>query len=167
MTAPESAQQFMDVPAPPPGPGVAPPFAAPPRDRDNKSLWIGLGVGGLLLVLCCVGGVFGIGVLASGGEDLLRSEATSVVSTYLDALRKENYPKAYDQLCSDVTSRLSLEGFESRVSDPPVVGYSIDSVELDQEVIVNATVQRDGRSPQAVQFPLAQSGSTLKVCGGV
>src|SRR5437016_152585 len=52
-----SADVDPDVPSPPRGPGVAPPFAAPPTDRSRKSLWIGLGVGALLLVLCCVGGV--------------------------------------------------------------------------------------------------------------
>ena len=51
------------VPAPPPGPGAAPPFAAPPTDKNKRGLWIGLGVGGLVLLLCCVGGIFGVGVL--------------------------------------------------------------------------------------------------------
>ena len=54
-----------NVPAPPPGPGAAPPFAAPPTDRNKRGLWIGLIAGGLALVLCCVGGVFGIAVLAA------------------------------------------------------------------------------------------------------
>jgi hypothetical protein len=166
VTAPGSAPQA-DVPAPPPGPGVAAPFAAPPRDRDNKSLWIGLGAGGLLLVLCCVGGIFGIGLLASGGEELVRSQATAVVGTYLEALRKESYPEAYDLLCSDVTSSLSLEGFEARMSDPPLVAYRIDSVALDQDLVVSATIQRDGRSSENVNYPLVQSGSLLKICGGV
>ena len=171
MTAPESAQHYAaphtEVPAPPPGPGVVPPFAAPPRDRDRKSLWIGLGVGGLLLVLCCVGGVLGIGVLASGSEDILRSEATSVVDTYLGALRRENYREAYDQLCSDVTSNLSYQGFQRRVSDPALINYRIDSLVIDRAIAVNATIQRDGLAPEAVTYPLVQAGGTLKICGGV
>jgi hypothetical protein len=159
--------ELVDVPAPPPGPGVAPPFAAPPRDRDNKSLWIGLGVGGLALVLCCVGGIFSIGLLTSGSEDIVRSQATSVVSTYLTALRDEDYPRAYDQLCSEITSRLSRSGFQSRVARPPVTSFRIDSVTIDQDIVVIATVRREGVAPQAQRFPLVQAGSTLKICGGV
>jgi hypothetical protein len=171
MSAQDPALHFAppqsEVPAPPPGPGVAPPFAAPPRDRDNKSLWIGLGVGGLLLILCCVGGIFGVGLLASGSDGLVRSQATSVVTTYLDALRRQDYPQAYNQLCTDLTSKLSLEGFESRVSQPRVVAFSVDTVTISQDIVVDATVEREGRSPQSQSFPLVQSGTALKICGGV
>ena len=41
--------ELVGVPAPPPGPGVAPPFAVPPRDRDSKRLWIGLGIAAIFL----------------------------------------------------------------------------------------------------------------------
>jgi len=155
------------APPPPAGPGVAPPFAAPPTDRDYKGLWIGLGVGGLLLVLCCVGGVFSIGLLASSSEDLVSQQASSVVRTYLDALRTENYPRAYDQLCSDITSRLSRQGFEARVAQPRVVSFSIDSVTATNTITVDATVEREGQPPVQQHYPIVQSGTVLKICGGV
>src|SRR5689334_21469307 len=105
--------ELAGVPAPPPGPGVASPFAAPPRDRDNKRLWISLGVGGAVLLLCCVGGILGIGILASGSEDIVKSQATAVVTTYLEGLEKQNYRVAYDQLCNDITRQMSFAEFQT------------------------------------------------------
>src|SRR4051812_773321 len=115
---PAAMPGFAAPPAPPKGPGVAPPFAVPPRDRDNKRLWIGLGIGGLVVVLCCVGGVLGIGVIASGGEDLVRGQAGSVVRTYLDALAEQSYTDAYDQLCNKITDRLPRRDFEVQYGQP-------------------------------------------------
>jgi hypothetical protein len=154
-------------PAPPQGPGVAPPFAAPPRDRDNKRLWIGLGVGGLVLALCCVGGVLGIGVIASGSEDLVRGQATSVVRTYLEALAEQSYTDAYDQLCGKITQNLSRRDFEVQVGQPRVTQYSIGAVEVTTPIIVNATVTQAGRNPVAHRYEIVQSGTALQICGGL
>src|SRR5436309_9937590 len=87
------------VPAPPPGPGVRAPFAAPPTERDRKRLWISLVVGAVLLLLCCGGGVVGFGVLVVATDRALPAEATAVVERYLTGLRDGDYQKAYDQLC--------------------------------------------------------------------
>jgi hypothetical protein len=157
----------LGVPAPPPGPGVVPPFAAPPRDRDHKRLWVGLGVGGAVVVLGCVAGVFGIRVLASGSEDIVRSQASSVVDTYLGALREQNYPDAYDQLCSDLTDRLTLRQFQASYGRPPVVSYHIDDVQIANQIVVNASVTRRGENETAHNYPLVQSGTVLKICGGL
>src|ERR1700742_2689945 len=91
--------QVDEVPTPPQGPGVVAPFAAPPRDRDMKGLWIGLGVGGLVLALCCIGGVVGIGFLVPVVDDVGRSQVASVVREYLGELEREDYAAARGLLC--------------------------------------------------------------------
>ena len=98
-----------EVPAPPRGPGVAPPFAAPPTDRNRRGLWIGLGVGGLVLVLCCVGGLFGFGLILVSGAEKVKTEAHQVVTDYLSALQREDYNKAYDLLCPAATAHESAD----------------------------------------------------------
>src|SRR5437899_7527140 len=92
--------QVDHVPAPPPGPGVRTPFAAPPTERDRKRLWISLGVGALLLVLCCAGGIVGFGALVVAQNKAIPQEAVTVVDRDLSGLRARNYQQAYDQLCA-------------------------------------------------------------------
>src|SRR3954447_8667918 len=102
-----------EVPAPPTGPGVVTPFAAPPRDRDLKGLWIGLGVGGLVLVLCCVGGVLGIAFLIPYADSLGKAQVASVVEDYLTALRNQDYATAHDEyLCAQERQGHSVAWFE-------------------------------------------------------
>jgi hypothetical protein len=157
-----------DVPAPPPGPGVQPPFPAPPTDRDNRSLWIGLGVGGALLVLCCVGGILGFGVLVAGGNRIVQAEAKSVVQTYLQAQRDQDYPTAYKQLCQDTTRQISLEEFETRVSQLRLVEFTVgDVVITNEEILVDATTQREGETSRSEQYPVVQEAGVLKVCGHI
>jgi hypothetical protein len=157
-----------DAPAPPPGPGVQPPFPAPPTDRDNKGLWIGLGIGGALLVLCCVGGILGFGLLVAGSNRIVESQARAVVQDYLEAQRTSDLPKAYEQLCRDITNQLDLEEFESRMASSRVVEYSVGAVHItDDGILVEATVRRDDNASEAEQYPVVQEGGVLKVCGNV
>jgi hypothetical protein len=155
------------LPAPPPGPGVQPPFPAPPTDRDNKTLWIGLGVGGALLLLCCVGGILGFGLLVAGGNRIVESEAKAVVHDYLEAQRQSDFPAAYDQLCRDITDNLSLEQFEQQFGDSRVVEYTVGSVTITREILVEATVVRADSGSHAEQFPVVQEGGVFKVCGNL
>ncbi|MFG2053728.1 hypothetical protein ACGFI9_06805 [Micromonospora sp. NPDC048930] len=72
------AGQFPPAPggAYPPAPGQ--PFAAPPTKKSNKGLWIGLGVGALvLLLLCCGGGIFAIYSGGKKAEEAIASLPTS------------------------------------------------------------------------------------------
>ncbi|SBT51627.1 hypothetical protein [Micromonospora auratinigra] len=56
--------QFPSGPGYPPAPGQ--PFPGAPAKKSNKGLWIGLGIGALVLVLlCCGGGIFAV---YSGGK---------------------------------------------------------------------------------------------------
>src|SRR4051794_15605559 len=70
-------------PLPPPGPGVTPPFTAPPSDRDRRGLWLGLGVAAVMLVLCCVGGAVGVGLLAVSTSRQVQTTARATVVRYL------------------------------------------------------------------------------------
>ncbi|MGR6317107.1 hypothetical protein Q2K19_07455 [Micromonospora soli] len=63
----------------PPAPGQ--PFGAPPK-KSNKGLWIGLGVGALvLLLLCCGGGIFAIYSGAKKTQDAIDSLPTPGITS--------------------------------------------------------------------------------------
>lgn len=160
--------ELVGVPAPPPGPGVAPPFAVPPRDRDSKRLWIGLGIGGLLLVLCCVGGIAGIGVLAAGGDSIARSQATSVVGTFLEAIKQEKYSDAYAELCDQITAKVSLADFERTYRADKLDSYSVGEVTpTNTTIMVRATLQWRDRGTAEATYTLVPATPVLKICGGV
>jgi hypothetical protein len=158
-----------EVPGPPPGPGVRVPFGAPPGERDRRRLWIGLGVGGALLALCCVGGIFGFGALVVQTSRGLLSEATTVVGNYLGALRDGDYPTAYDQLCATVRRDVSLDQFETTQRDlAPIVSFTLRQPRAQgSSVWVQAQVTREN-SLENPDFRLVQEGrgtTALKICG--
>jgi hypothetical protein len=159
--------ELVGVPAPPPGPGVAPPFAVPPRDRDSKRLWIGLGIGGLLLVLCCAGGIAGIGVLAAGGDSIAKSQASSVVRTFLEAIQEENYSDAYAELCDQLTERVTLDDFERAYGADKLESYVVGAVDATNTITVDATLTWQDRGSVEAQYTLVPAAPVLKICGGI
>jgi hypothetical protein len=159
--------ELVGVPAPPPGPGVAPPFAVPPRDRDSKRLWIGLGIGGLILVLCCAGGIAGIGVLAAGGDSIARSQASSVVRTFLEAVRGEKYSDAYAELCDQITERVTLADFERVYGAEKLESYVVGAVNATDTITVDATLTWEDRGTVQARYTLVPAAPVLKICGGI
>jgi hypothetical protein len=157
-----------EVPAPPPGPGVVTPFAAPPRDRDLRGLWIGLGVGGLALVLCCVGGVLGGGFLLTGLEGVARSQLVSVVDTYLTAMRVADYEAARGQLCPEQQRTHTVAWYEQHYRGSEVTDYTVDKDDVDVNLVrVPATVTRRGQGESLVTFTMLQQTTRWVICGGV
>jgi hypothetical protein len=104
------------VPVPPQGPGVQPPFPAPPVEGKGKRLGWGLGIGAGVLVLVCGGGLaalIGLGTSISGALD---EQAHAAVDDYLNALRGERFDQAYGLLCEDARRRETASEFRARVA---------------------------------------------------
>jgi hypothetical protein len=128
------------APAPPPGPGVAPPFAAPPTDRNKRTLWIGLGVGGLVALLCCVGGVIGLGVIVASANDQAERNATATVVKYLDAMKARQIDTAYAQLCPQLARRLGRTGLRNLAQERAISGYRLDDPLVGSSVDITAHI---------------------------
>lgn len=157
-----------EVPAPPPGPGVVTPFAAPPRDRDMRGLWIGLGIGGLVLALCCIGGVLGGGFLLSGLEGVARSQLASVVEDYLTAMRAQDYETARGQLCPEQQRTHTVAWYEDRYGGSEVTDFTVREDEVDVNLLqVPASVTRRGQGASVMTFTMLQQTTRWVICGGV
>jgi hypothetical protein len=158
------------VPLPPPGPGVTPPFTAPPADRNRRGLWIGLGVGALVLVLCCAGTLGGFGLLLVGTTKQVQKQATQVVGDYLDALETGDYDTAYSLLCSDVRGQVTAGEFTRlQAARPGPTGYRLLPPEIGNTIIVPADVRyADGTSARS-RYELKQEsgGQELRICRGM
>ncbi|MDT4988144.1 MAG: hypothetical protein QOI74_2238 [Micromonosporaceae bacterium] len=157
-------------PLPPPGPGVTPPFTAPPDDRNRRGLWLGLGIGAFLLVVCCAGGVFGVGLFAVTTTRQVEANATATVRTYLDALATADYEKAYAQLCPDLTRRTSQGEFAGRQqAQPRPESFREDKPVISATITVGADVIYADGSTARRRYRLAQQAGSqdLLICGGV
>lgn len=153
--------------APPPGPGVRPPFAAPPTEGRTARLWLGLGVAGLAVVLCCgAGGTALVGLVVTQTQ-AFNEQAEAVVGGYFDALAEEDYGKAYDLLCDDIQRQESRERFAARVAqEPRVTSYSVGDVSL-ADLTVPADVTYAGGDQRTLEISLEQDRGTgeFEVCG--
>jgi hypothetical protein len=154
------------VPPPPPGPGVAPPFAAPPSERSRKRMWIGLGVAGLVLVVCCAGGLFGVGVYAVANNDLASRQATTVVTQYLDALHAEDYRTAQAKLCDDLAQRTPVAQVAEQARREPFTAYRLDPPQVAQTAEVTAHLTGPDGQPFTHTYTVepADTGE-WRICG--
>jgi hypothetical protein len=157
------------LPPPPPGPGVAPPFNAPPTDRNRRGLWIGLGVGALVVVLCCAGGIFGFVLLTVSGSRQMEHDAKLVVQDYLAALQDREYNSAYDLLCPALTRTMSAETFAERERQrPDITNYQIGDTQVGNTIVVPADVSYATGANDSKRFVLSQEfGEDLLICGGI
>ncbi|MEH1011850.1 hypothetical protein V6U90_01820 [Micromonospora sp. CPCC 206060] len=156
------------MPGPPPGPGVAPPFAAPPTEGRSTRLWVGLGVGALAALLCCGGGTAAVVGLVVTGTEAVGEQARAVTGDYYQALSAEQYDKAYALLCDDVRSRESRGQFERRVAaEPQIASYRVGEPELTNEVTVpvQVTFAGGGTDDQRVELTQDRQTGSLEVCG--
>lgn len=83
----------------PPGSGVRPPFVAPPVRKEAGTLALGLILGGLVLLLCLVGGGIGLGGAVYTAMRETEEQVTVAATDYLDALVAERYADAYQMTC--------------------------------------------------------------------
>ncbi|MBF9134129.1 hypothetical protein I0C86_35105 [Plantactinospora sp. S1510] len=155
-----------DAPAPPPGPGAVPPFAAPPSEGRGMRMWLGIGVAALAVVLFCGGGGAAlVGLLVSGAE-ALNEQARTVVGEYLDAVDDEEFSKAYHLLCDAAQQQESPAEFQRRVSaEPEIASFQVGDVSLTSELSVPVDVTYASGGQDNLRALLDQdSAGGLKVC---
>jgi hypothetical protein len=153
--------------APPPGPGVRPPFAAPPIEGRTARLWLGLGVAGLAVVLCCGAGGTAVVGLAITQTQAFNEQAEAVVGGYFDALAEEDYGAAYDLLCDDIQEQASPEQFAAQVAqEPRITSYEVGDVNL-TDLTVPADVTYAGGEQATLEISLDQDQSSceFEICG--
>ncbi len=156
-----------EVPAPPPGPGVMPPFAMPPADRNRRGLWIGLGAGALVLVLCCMGGIFGFGLLAVSTSRQVETNAVNTVDEYLGALQDSDYTRAYSLLCRSLTRRETLSEFAARERARPIRDFHVGAAEVGNDVVVPADLVYASGDRVTRRYLLNQElgSQNMRICG--
>jgi hypothetical protein len=158
--------QQQQPPPPPQGPGVFPPFPAPPVEGRGRRVGLGLGLGAGVLVLVCGGGaVAGVGLVTVMGR-ALNEQADVVVGDYLGALRDREWGRAYDMLCEQAREQQTQSQFISRVStQEQITSWDVGNVEFVQLSAPVQATYADGDTAQLRAY-LGQSRETggFEVC---
>lgn len=158
----------VEAPAPPAGPGVQPPFAAPPSEGRTARVWLGLGVAGLAVVLVCGGGlVAGVGLILTGNA-AINEQAHTAVEEYLQAVGAGRFGEAYRLLCDELRQRQSEREFTARVSrQPRVREYELRKTEMrsSDEAAVPANVTYTNGVRRSVTYRVVVSHGQLRYCG--
>jgi hypothetical protein len=152
----------------PPGPGVVPPFPAPPTEGRSARLWLGLGIGALVATLCCGGGLAaGIGLVVSSTA-AVGERVDASVGGYFDAVKEKRWSDAYRMLCEDARDRETPARFADRVgAEKPIREYDVGTINLaSADLVVPVQVVYDDGTPATLDVHLAQDQATgdFEVC---
>ncbi len=161
--------QSTPAPGVPRGPGVVPPFPAPPVEGRSARVWLGLGIGALVLVLCGGGGVAALIGLVVTTAQALNEQADAAVTAYFTALRERRYDDAYAGLCQRAREAESAAEFTDRVSDDdPIRSFDVGSVSLaasEATVPVDVVLTDGRRVTTRVELVQNQDTGRFEVCG--
>lgn len=157
------------APPPPPGPGVQPPFVAPPTDGTRRRRWIAVGISAGVAVFLCIAGAAGLGGLLVFGTRALQEQAQARVEEYLTALREAEYQQAYGLLCDGLQASTSPAQFEQASRDgPQVSSFDVgEAVFGPEDIRVPTTVDYADGTVRQIRFLLDQDSRTgqFEVCG--
>jgi hypothetical protein len=154
-------------PAPPQGPGVVPPFAAPPTDGIRRRMWLGLTAGAIALVVVCVGGLGGCIALGLTAEKARTNAATNVVNQFLTAWEKDDYAGAYQLTCDDLKKQVNLADFTGELSARQLSSFTVGKPDLTTSAaIVPARLEfvEGGFDNERYQVVVNNMGKSV-VCG--
>jgi hypothetical protein len=160
--------QTPEAPPAPQGPGVVPPFPAPPTEGRRLRVGWGLGVGAAVLLLVCGGGVAAVIGLVEVMSRALNEQAQVVIGDYLDDVNAKRYAEAYDSLCAETKAQVSQAQFTSdQAGQEPIRSYTVGDLPLtsvDLAVPVDVTYT-DGSTGQLRAY-LGQNRETgqFQVC---
>jgi hypothetical protein len=157
-----------EPPPPPAGPGVQPPFAAPPSEGRTARVWLGLGVAAAAVVLCCGGGLAAAVGLFVTGNAAVNEQAHAAVEDYLQAVGDGRYGEAYRLLCTDLRDQVSQREFTAQVSEQPRVReYELrqTKVRTSSEYAVPANVTYTNGVQRSVVYRVVVERSQVRFCG--
>lgn len=157
-------------PSPPPGMGAAPAFAPPVPRRDRTVLIVSL-VLGVTLLVCCGGGVTGVGGFFYYAYRTVQNDAVDAVDGYLGELRSGQYAAAYNRLCTEARVGRSVDRFTTEAQRAgQILSYRVGStmeVTDDGGWAVVADVTRQGKAARPETYPVVfNDANVATVCPG-
>ncbi|WP_018348919.1 hypothetical protein [Longispora albida] len=150
-----------------PGPGWVPPGEAKPKRNTTKIVLIVVGV---VLAVCCLGGVGG-GFLFYRTIKGATQPASDAAEKFIVALEGEKYEEAHGQLCSSARTRYTVEQVSSiakargKVTGHDIRNVSVSNYNGDKSATVRARLDYAGGASGEHFFRLVDEDGTWRVCG--
>ncbi|HEX6870998.1 MAG TPA: hypothetical protein VF163_07870 [Micromonosporaceae bacterium] len=146
---------------------MVPPFVAPPTDGVKRRRWLAVGLAGGAAVLCCAGGVFGLGGLLVFGAQASLDQSRAAVTEFLTEVQEGHLISAYQLLCADEQSTSSQSMFEQTWGLHPLSSFTVGEPVLADPVQVPATLRFAGGRTEQVTYLTEQDPATgeFEVCG--
>lgn len=141
-----------------PGPGVRPPFAAPPVRKEAGTLALGMIIGGLVLLLCLVGGGVVLGGTVISAMRETEQQATATAAEYLDAIVDQRYADAYQMTCRSFRKKVDEQEYvTTKQRGEQLVGYELQPIASTRagKLVVPATLRRVSGPPDTVALVMA------------
>lgn len=150
--------------APPAGPGVQPPFAAPPTQRPRTRLWIGIAVSLVLTLLACGGGIVTLVTTTSAAPKQIEGKAKELVGEFLTDLRADRFDDAHKLLCTNLSKDVSIEDLRSEYDD--LTAFEVRTAQFNNGDPILVTAAEDvGSGSEAVTYQVRIEETALRVCG--
>jgi hypothetical protein len=155
---------------PPPiprGPGVRPPFAAPPREGNRRRMWTGIGIGAAVAVICFGGGGVGIGALLVTTTNHRIDAARTVVTDFMTDWQKQDFSAAYQLVCAEQRRTGSPTELAADLGPDPVDAFEVRDPTLGTEAVeVPVRIQYDSGDIETQTFAVTvDDDQSSKVCG--
>ncbi|GLZ01338.1 hypothetical protein [Actinoplanes sp. NBRC 103695] len=158
----------LQAPPPPRGPGVVPPFPAPPTEGRRRRIGLGLGIGAGVLVLACGGAVAALAGLGVVMTNALNEQAQVVIGDYLDDVKAKRFGEAYDSLCAQTRATLSRAEFTSEAqTGKPIQSWQVGDLDLasvDLAVPVDVTYADGGSGKLNAYLGQDRETGQFQVC---
>jgi hypothetical protein len=150
------------------GPGVVPPFVAPPREGVKRRRWIGVGVGVAIGVLCCGGGGVAFVGLSLAIRHQQLTDAQTVVTKYLDDKKNAHFASAYQLLCAGLKDQYTLAEFTAQVIKEPIIDFVVaPALASGNAATVSVSIDYINGSNSEEEYEVVlNSDNDSRVCGG-
>lgn len=143
------------------------PIPVPPRNpRTARTVLIVVGV---VLALCCVGGVIGGFALRNVLQEA-NGPAKDSVNSFAAAMVARDYPTAYGHLCGRVRNRLSQDEFVRQQSAQPapssyeIVGLNVTNTNGRMRGVADVRFVQSGGAESTQVFTLVKENGDWRIC---
>jgi hypothetical protein len=104
-------------------------------------MWISLGIGAVVLLLCCAGVGGGVGVVFVNGLEQAKRQATATVDAFLQAVQDGIRSDAAAEICDELDPGTTVGELIGRADAIRFSGYTVGEAEISGTVDVPVTLR--------------------------
>lgn len=140
-----------------------------PAPKPNRTLRTILIVVGVVLAICCLGGIGG-GFWLYRTYDSAAGPARDATAAHLDDVRAGNHRAAYERMCARVRANTTPEAFaaaakaEQDISSYKFTGTSVSNKNGQVSGVVTVRIVRATGEEQTQSISLVKEGGQWRVC---